>query len=286
VQTEPNAIPAPSYRVVLKDALVAKARDQRGFSLRGFARKAGVSHALISFVLSGKKHLSRHSAIRVAEGLGLPEDRKESFLDLVEYETSRDERYREALLRRIAARDPVPANEGLVLTLEMFRMIADWYHFPVLELTELAGFDGKVRTAARLLGISELEARAAIDRLVALGLLEVREGRLAKTRGRVTTTSGVPSRSIREHHRQMIGRALEAIEGQGVERRYLTDMTVAIDRRDVAEVGRKLERFKAELSRFLNRRQRRDAVYQLNLQFFDLTKPFDPEEKSHVRNQT
>ena len=265
----PPSPPGRSYREVLRDQLSEKSRLRPGISLRAFARMAGVSHALLSLVLNGKKHLSRQSAVRIAECLDWAHDGKETFLDLVEFETSGDDRYRELVLRRLAGR--AQANEGLVLTLASFRVVADWYHFPILELTGVRGFSLQPRAVAQALGIPELEARAAIDRLVALGLLVEQGGRLVKSRDRVTTTTGVPSRSVREHHRQMIGRSADAIEGQSVDQRYLTDMTVAIDRGDIPEVGHRLEEFKRELSEFLNRRPARDSVYQLNLQFFELT---------------
>jgi hypothetical protein len=58
------------------------------------------------------------------------------------------------------------------LSLEVFRTLSDWYHLPILELTNVSSFELTPVSAAKALGISTAEAEAAIERLLRLELLE------------------------------------------------------------------------------------------------------------------
>ena len=55
--------------------------------------------------------------------------------------------------------------------LDAFQVISDWYHLAIVELANTPDFRGEPYGIARSLGISVVEARAALERLLRLGML-------------------------------------------------------------------------------------------------------------------
>jgi uncharacterized protein (TIGR02147 family) len=258
------------YRLMLRAQLETKAKKNPQFSLRAFSKKVGVSHPLLSQVLNRKKNISRETACRLIQHLEFTARESKIFLALVELATAKDDGYRETLLKRISKLSP--ENESLTLTLETFQLISNWYHAAILELTRVEPLT-RVSSprVAKSLGISEMEAGGAIERLLKLGLLIEGKKQLKKSTPIIQTVTDIPSKPLREHHRQMIAKAVDAIENQSVEERYITDMTVAIHSKDIPAAKKKIEQFKIELSELFARTDEKESVYQMNLQLFQLT---------------
>ena len=58
--------------------------------------------------------------------------------------------------------------------MEQFRILSEWYHIPIMELTELDDFDFCPQTVAQRLGIPATLAEVpAIYRLERLGLIRI-----------------------------------------------------------------------------------------------------------------
>lgn len=257
------------YRSVLRDKLGEKFKSNPHLSLRAVAKRSGLSHPMLSQVLGGRRNLTRESASKLIEFLDFTEEQKEHFLAMVEYSTTKSQAYREILLRKLT--ELAPRNEALILNNDIFQIVKDWYHSPILELSRITGLELTPKSIAQSLRLPELVAKSALDRLLKLGLLKRVNGKLVKAASTILSTHEVPSASVREHHRQMIAKASEALEAQDISRRSITDMTIAISKDQVALAKAEIERFKGELSLKLNRTKSRTAVYQLNIQFFELT---------------
>src|SRR4051812_21291279 len=65
---------------LLRTALEEKTRKNPAFSLRAFARASGISHTVLSLVLSGKRRMSRKAALQLAEYLELEPRRRNALL--------------------------------------------------------------------------------------------------------------------------------------------------------------------------------------------------------------
>ena len=69
--------------------------------------------------------------------------------------------------------DDGPFRTASFLTGETVALIADWYHFAILELTRLSEFRADSRWIARVLDISVDEVNVALQRLIRLDLLDM-----------------------------------------------------------------------------------------------------------------
>lgn len=159
---------------------------------------------------------------------------------------------------------------------EAFVAIADWHHFAIKQLVTSPNFRDDARWISRKLRgkITPTQARAAIDRLLCIGLLE-RDPESRKLKPSVTnvfTQIDMPSRAVRVHHAQMMDRAKEAIDEQEISNRELNSLTMIFDKSRLEEAKKALREFRDRFNQeFLVATNASETVYQLNFQFFEHT---------------
>ena len=69
-----------------------------------------------------------------------------------------------------------------------FKIISDWYHYAILELTELKEFESDINWISQRLGISKIEAHMGIKRLKNIGLMVEDEDGNLKTSDEFTAS--------------------------------------------------------------------------------------------------
>ena len=134
------------------------------------------------------------------------------------------------LLKKATQLGSSPVQREVSLGLDAIRVMSDWYHVAILDLVLLKDFDPRIGKIAAYLGITEIEAKLAVERLLKLGLLVRRNGRLVKVSEELLSPTDIPSEGLRRLHSQMIAKAGESLEGQSIDRRYISSRTMAIDR--------------------------------------------------------
>ena len=253
-----NATFHEDYRTLLKSELLRRQSAKPHYSLRAFARSLGVNPSFLSAVLHGKRNLSLEKLAAVAQKLGLSSDEimgllPRQFLDLD---------------------DSQPRTETLAL--DRFRVIADWYHFALLELAQTLGFDPKPAAIAKRLGITATEASQAVERLLRLGLLRQAGTRLLRTKSFIITPSNTPNSALRLFHAQHLERAKLALETQTVDERDITGVTIPLDPEFIPQIKDEIQRFRRRLSRMALRSKGKE-VYHLSISLFRLTQKLPKE---------
>lgn len=157
------------------------------------------------------------------------------------------------------------------LSLDLFAMVSDWYHYAILDLTLLKTFKPDAQWIARKLGIQPHEAMSALERLKRLGMLKIKGGKLVKAEGLYTNyTEGQTSAALKEYQRQVVKKALHAIDNCPQERKDITSITIAADSRKLGIAKEKIKTFRRELCAFLEDGEK-DSVYHLALQLYPVT---------------
>lgn len=234
-----------------------------------------MSQALLSMVMNGKRPLTAKQAMQVSVLLGLDRAQAEQLLEwtllALPANAKRTGRVESARARR-AERVAQALFEDLGL--EKFRVISQWHHVAILDLSTTRGFRDDPNWIAQRLGIETGEARTAIERLESLGLLTLQRGVLRKSREKVFFPTSRSAPEIRSFHQQMIERAREELQRTkeaDFEARSISGMTMAIRLDRLDEAKRRIQNFQKEMAHFLTEGER-EEVYQLNVQFFPLTK--------------
>lgn len=235
------------------------------YSLRAFARDLGLSASRLSHILSGRYGLSGKAAEGIAKRLGLNASEQEHFCTLVESRHARSKSL------RIAASTKLESSQYYQsVGVDSFKLISDWYHLAILELTLTSGFDHSVGGVAKSLGISIHEAESAIARLKRLGMLEEKRKKLVPTGNYFTNPSGVPSDAVRKFHHQMLAKAQDSLVLHSTDERDFSNITVAIDESDLPRAREIIKKIRTELDQELSAGKKKTRVYNLSIQFFPL----------------
>ena len=251
---------------LLREDFARRAALKPRLSLRSYARFLGLSPSFVSAVLKGKKELSVASAFKVAKKLGY--SRSQTFRICKVIRERRDPSELRQLTRMIEG----SRSDFRELALDHFALISEWYHYAILELSLCIRAPLTPLLISRRLGISKGQSREAIDRLLRLGLLaRDSNGRIRKTSDKLRTPSDIPSHALRSHHSQLMDKAKQALASQPVEQRDITSITLSISKKAVAEAKAEIRKFRRKMATLLSD-QNPDSVYQLNIQFFELTR--------------
>ncbi len=255
--------PIDDYRMWLVRELTERTRRNPSYSLRAFARSLGVSAPSLSQVLSGKRPLSRKAALRIIDRCELSPEQGKAFLM-----SALGEDWRSAL-QKMESEPELPHQE---LQIETYRMIADWYHYAILSLGDIAGNVATPEWIAERLGIAPKVASQAFQRLEKLGLLK-RRGRgfyqCAKPLSASTHTD--LAGALRKYHHQNLRLAEAALDHGEVPLNGFSAMTMAVDESRLEEARDLIKKFRRKLCALLESGDRQ-RVYTLAVQLFPVSK--------------
>jgi uncharacterized protein (TIGR02147 family) len=241
------------------------------FSLRAWSKQIGLkNHVMLSMTLNGKRNLSSNIAGKIRNSLNLSIDEARYFDTLIHYKNaySNDEKIFYANIL-----DALRPEKGFSeLDLDIFRLISDWYHMAIIEMTNLKDFKSDPKWIASRLGgdVSVSEVEKAIERLVRLKVLKAVDNKLVQTDGFRTTPSDIPNEAIKKYHMQILDKAKEALYSQNISERNFQAYTMCIDTAKIPEAKKLMTEFERKLSALMESGSGNE-VYQFNMQLFKLT---------------
>ncbi len=152
------------------------------------------------------------------------------------------------------------------LSLDQFAVISEWYHFAILSLITLRDFKPQISWIAARLGITEGEARAAVERLVRLDLLDVSQARWKQKGQPIFLDNPSSTAATRRFQSQVLEKACYSLENDPFELRELNSMTIAIDPKSVPLARKRIKDFLIGLMHELEERASPREVYHLSTQ--------------------
>lgn len=259
-----------SYVQILRGELERRHQAHPRYSMRAFARDLEISPAQLSLVLNGKKGISEKAALRIANRLSMTEAEKQNFCDLAIVADSKSRDKRRGAQERLALAES--ARTHPTIAGEAFKVISDWYHFAIMELTCQRGFVSTVEHIKDQLSISKWEVEQALGRLEALGLIELKDGQWKQTALDLAATTEIPSEAIRKFHSQVLGKALQAVEIQSEDERDVSSLLIGIHLEDMPQYKSVIKDFHGRMKTIADTRADRTNVYCFGTQFFKLSK--------------
>lgn len=262
------------YRHYLKD-YYREQKEKKGsqFSFRTFARSAGMSSPnFLKLVTEGKRNLGPDGIERFAKALKLNKEEFVYFTNLVHFNQSSTDDERNGWYRRLSMSRKY--REVRQIENDYFVYYSHWYYSAVRELVLLPDFKESPEWIAKKLSpaITAREAKTALELLLKMGFVK-REasGKLVQSERNITTAREVQSLAISNYHRQMMQLASESIERVTASKRDISSLTLCLSRDKFKEAKRRLQEFRRELNVLLSEDARSEAVYQINLQIFNLS---------------
>lgn len=254
---ETNIMENNSSQLWLENLLAEKIKKNPQFSLRAFARLVDVSPAVLSRILSGKRKLTFNLAVRIADALVLgpiERDTLYSFFMGAASEKSDEDRHEKEL------------------SIDCFNAMKEWYHYGITQLLCIEAFQEDPKWIAKILSITELEAKLAIDRLLRLEIIDRDEnGKLYRTATHLSTSTDIASAGIRHFQKQILEKSIESLERDDVSERDITSITIAINEDRIPEAKKEIMRFRKRMAEFLADGEK-TRVYNLGVHLIPLSK--------------
>lgn len=252
------------FQSYLQQELLRRCKANPKYSLRAFASVLQIESSALSKILNGKRRVSTPTFEKLASRLGLgPHERDQLRPGVLK-------RSRGAALDQ--STDAAPNYQQL--SLDLFQVIADWYHYAILELTQVAHFKADKKWIARTLGITPTEVNLAVQRLTRLELLQIdKSGRWTDISGATTNIKNdFTAVALRKLQRQILEHSVVALEEIPVERRDHTSMTMAVSSKTLPVAKEKIKKFRRELCALMKAQTPYDDVYQLAVSLYPVTK--------------
>ncbi len=244
------------FKTYLQEELVYRCKKNPAYSLRGFAKSVGVSPSFLSKVLNGQRRITESVFRKITTNLNL----KETNFDYFDYD------------KNVSSSAELKLQD---LQLVYFKIISDWYHYAIIELTNVEGFQSSPEWIATKLGITVNQVKSAVERLLQLDLLHFTGGQLkASSGGNTTTKNDFTDLAFKKMQDELLKKAITSLWNEEMSRRDHTSISMAIHPEDIPEVKKRLTKMRREICKYLERPQNKKPtqVYNLSLSFFALSK--------------
>lgn len=212
------------------------------YSIRAFARDLEMSPSRLSELMNNiGGGISGSLATKMSNNLKLKPQEKKFFLDTILATSARNRQVRKLASKRIEK----AKKSKLLLELqeEQFKIISDWYHAAILELTQIDSFHKSPDWIAQTLGISEVQAKEAVTRLKKVGLIQVRSDGAWEIHPDAYQTFSKSSLAVRKFHQQIMSMAAQSIAHDPALERECQAMIVAIPKKSLPKFSEKMRDF-------------------------------------------
>lgn len=269
------------YREWLRKLYEERKAQDAFFSYRFLADKVGMDHSLLIKVLQGDRHLADGSLDKWCSYLKFDKREDDYFRTLVKFCKTRSARERTQTLDRLLTLQGMRAQE---LDADQREYFKSWQ--PVA-LRGVLGLDGRMPpedAGARLdPPLSPQEARDTLALLERLHLIRQEEdGRWVLVDDFVEAGPRIDPQVIRDHQKQMMRMAAEAIDRHPPKHRQVSAATITLSASDLPEARERIRALRDSLLRLASESRSADQVFHFQAVLFPLTKMDAPPRR---RNQ-
>lgn len=248
------------FRRHLQDEFLRRTERNRRYSLRAFARQLGIGSSDLSKVLNDRRAVTAKLIDRLAVPLELSPAQVRGFHNGI-----------------LARKTPSVSASQITfkaLSDDTFRLVADWYHFGILELMKLPTFREDPAWIAKQFNVSVIAVNVAVERLKRLGfIVEDAEG---KWMDGVGPTSIVSDRKSTKARRMLQSQVLElaqkSLDSVPLEEREQSAVIMAIDTKKIPEAKKIIDQFRRDMITLLAGSQaKKNRVAVLNISLFPVS---------------
>ncbi len=272
---KPDIFKYIQYRAYLKDAFTAIQKASPRMSYRTFAKKAGfTSPNFLQMVILGKRNLSSTNAVVAAKAFKLNKQETDFFQYLVGYDQAKslDEKnlYYQKILRNARY------ASAKYLDKSQYEFFTHWYIPVVRELLVHKEFDGSSGWIAERIfpriTIAQVDSAKTLLTNLDLVRLDPDSGRWRLVDTVVSTDSETTHLGIRNYHMAAIQLAHDSLKVFGPAERDVRSVTIGLSHEAYGELKSRIENVWKEVLEIAGTQRETDAVYQVNLQLFPLTR--------------
>ena len=270
------------YRSYLKDFFAFRKKEERGFTHRVFAQRAGFSSSSFCLhVMEGRKNISGTSVAKFVAALGLEGAAARYFETLVWYNQAKTLHDRERFFSEL---NRIRRNSQFYrVGKRQFILYSEWY-FPVIrELAVYGDWHGDYRVLGRMVQppLSPEKARKAMGALIDAGLLIRNEDGTLRQNSRVVSAGNAPAVIVNKLKKDFLLRAIDAEEKFRKPAKYSSSATLSMSMRNFEKAKGMIDTLRQQLLAMAMDDPEVEKVFQVNFQLFPLSGPV---KRSEVRS--
>lgn len=244
----------------LQRELIRRVKRNPRYSVRAFSRALDLDPSLLSKILNGRRRPSPQVRQRLVTHLHC------SSVEVAALSGAED-------TGSLWKKNSPAASPFRELSDDEFKIISDWHHYALFEILNVKGCRSTPRWMAGALGLSVAEVTLALRRMEKAGIIarKPRGGWVRSAAGITNIHGTISALPFRILQRQLLEKAIAALDSVPLEKRDQTSMTMAIDVSRLPEARAAIRRFRRDMSRFLERRPELTEVYNLSISLFPLS---------------
>lgn len=266
------------YRAYLSDYYKVMKLRSKAFSYRYFAQKAQIkSSGFYKELVDGKRSLSRSLILKFSEALKLNKKEAEYFENMVYFNESKSiEEKRLYFKKMMASYD----SKAYKLLADQYEYFSKWYYVAVRELLSVINFSDDYAALAAMLhpSIRPDQARKAIQILEKLNLIRKDVQGFYRRCDPVLTTGYPPEDkrinllNIINFQKTMLAMAEQAYDRCRIKQIDMSTLTLSISEETYRLMKEEIANFRKKLLGMAEKDTAPDRIYQLNYQFFPISK--------------
>jgi len=265
------------YRLFLKDSYIARKEQEAKFSFRFIAKEAGFkSSSYFLKIINGNRDISLDLALRLAEVFRLRKQEKEYFELLVQFNQAKTHSEKKYFYEKLGV---FRKSKAKVIAPDEFEIFENWHYVAIRELLSFHPFKGDHQALGSKLipSITAAEAATAVQLLERLGFIrKTAHGGYQKADPVISTGTEWQAMSVANFQLQSLELARQAFENMPREARDISTLTLSISKEVLEQVKIRLKKCREEILELSRDERGVDRVFQLNLQFFPLSR-IEPE---------
>lgn len=264
------------YKPYLKDLYLATKAEEDGYTYIKFSKDLGLTETNVSsHIINNRRPLTSDGALKVVKAIGLTKQDRKYFLALVDYINEDDSTKRDKMFHDLFSIKQSNLPEVLQ---EQMTYFSKWY-FPVIgELARVEGFQCDYQWVKKNLWprLTPKEFDASIEFLEKVRILSKDENG-SKQRTDLDFSPGQATKniSVKKYHQQMLKLADQGLTNVEESKRHYSAMTIVLGEEEASELNELILEFQRKVAELESQSQKRESVYQINLQLFPLGKGND-----------
>ena len=260
-----------TYSLWLQNEYTQRCKRNPRYSLRSFARLLEMDPSSVSQIMTGKRNASHKVLNHLFERLSIPTNVRDAILQTKNNNDSLDSTTNHATNYQLLATDA-------------FALIADWHHSAILEMIATPNFKGDAKWIAKKLGLTPTEISLALNRLERVGVVKIKGSTIKRTNENITNyEEGTTAPALKEVLRQLLNKALVAIDQTPADKKDITGIMMATDPAKIPEAKRRIKKFRRDLCKFLET-GKKTMIFNLGVQLFPVSESLIDTEEKHENN--
>ena len=262
------------YRDYLSAYFTLKKASNPSFSYGQWSKRLGLKGtSSLTKVIQGEREPGPVITEKIGKYFDFDATEMSYFSDLIRLSKLKDDPRLRMMVMEKMGRE-FPDAKLKVIDDKSSQIISDWFCLTIREMVRLQDFQEDLSWIQKrlLFPVEVPDIELAIKNLLHQGFIKRdRSGTLVTSAGLLHTTNDVSSKAIKQYHSQMLDNAKLALKDVDVSLREFSAETLTISTQKIPVAKELIRDFKAKFARLLEE-QSGDETYQLQIQFFPLTK--------------